>query len=70
LQDAKSGGLNPIFNRAQGHALQPVPVMSLHLLSIAFCGARAIVYDAVGCALTFHCPLCAAFPLIYACKLQ
>jgi hypothetical protein len=43
--------------------LQPVPVASLHLLSIALCHDGAIVYDAVGCALTFHCQLCAAFPL-------
>jgi hypothetical protein len=49
---------------AQGHALRPMPVARLRLLSIALCVDGAPVYDAARCALTARCPLAQpyAFP--------
>ena len=42
--------------------MQPLPVASLHVLSIALCVAGTPVYDAARRALTFRCPLCAGSP--------
>ena len=42
--------------------MQPLPVASLHVLSIALCVAGALSYDAARRALTVRCPLCAGSP--------
>jgi len=54
LHPVHHGGIE---DRELGHALRPVPVASMRLLSIALYVDGAPVYNAAGCALTARCRL-------------
>ena len=53
IEEFSPSGTDP--GGQQGHALRPVPVATVHLLSIALCITRPRGYDAAGCALTVRC---------------